>query len=84
MPIQEVVSEPSDTISLACKTLKREEFWYCELCAIYPYGLNDNVSGVGNVSSKGRHTRFNVVAHHCCVVFSEKLHQPLTAATSMQ
>ena len=24
--------------------------WYRELCTIYPYGLNDNVKGVGNVS----------------------------------
>ena len=50
MPIEEVVSEPNDTISLACKRLKREEFWYRELC--YPYGLNDNVRSLGNVSSK--------------------------------
>ena len=35
MPIEEVVSEPNDTISLACKRLKREEFWYRELCTIY-------------------------------------------------
>ena len=52
MPIEEVVSEPNDTISLACKRLKREEFWYRELCTIYPYGLNDNVRCLGNVSSK--------------------------------
>ena len=52
MPIEEVVSEPNDTISLACKRLKREEFWYCELCTTYPYGLSDNVTGFGNVSSK--------------------------------
>ena len=27
-----------------------QEFRYRELCTIYPYGLNDNVKGVGNVS----------------------------------
>ena len=52
MPIEEVVSEPNDTISLACKRIKKEEFWYRELCTIYPYGLNDNVRGLGNVPSK--------------------------------
>ena len=50
MPIEEVVSEPNDTISLACKRIERK-FWYCELCTIYHnYGLND-VRGLGNVSS---------------------------------
>ena len=43
MPIEEVVSEPDDGITLGCKRLQREEFWYRELCTIYPYGLNDNV-----------------------------------------
>ena len=50
MTIEEVVVQPDD-ISLACKRLKREEFWYWELCTVYPYGLNDNVNGVGNVTS---------------------------------
>ena len=50
MPIEVVVSEPDDGITLGCKRLQREEFWYRELCTIYPYGLNDNVKGVGNVS----------------------------------
>ena len=36
MPIEEVVSEPSDTISLACKRIKRKEFCYRELGTIYP------------------------------------------------
>ena len=31
------------------KRLKRKEFWYCELCTIYPY---DNVRDLRNVSSK--------------------------------
>ena len=30
-----------------------EEYWYKELATIYPYGLNDNVKKVGNVSKKG-------------------------------
>ena len=32
--------------------MQREEYWYRELCTVFPYGLNDNVKGVGNVSSK--------------------------------
>ena len=52
LPMEEVVSEPNDTISLTCKRLKREDFWYRDLCTIYPYCLNDNVKGLANVSSK--------------------------------
>ena len=50
MPIEEVVLKPSDVISLTSKRLQREEYWYRELCTVYPYGLNNNVKGVGNVS----------------------------------
>ena len=52
MPIEEVVLTPGDNMSLASKILQREEYWYKELCTIYPYGLNDNVRGLGNVSRK--------------------------------
>ena len=42
---------------------KREEFWYRELCTVYPYGLNDNVRKAGNVTKCGPelviHTLFN-------------------------
>ena len=41
-----VVSEPDDGITLGCKRLQREEFWYRELCTIYPYGLR--VLGTNN------------------------------------
>ena len=37
---------------MASKILQREEYWYKELRSIYPYGLNDNVRGLGNVSRK--------------------------------
>ena len=52
MPIEEVVLEPNDGISLPSERLQREEYWYRELCTVYPYGLNDIVKGVGNVSSR--------------------------------
>ena len=52
MPIEEVVLEPTDSITLSSKRLQREDFWYRKLCSVYPYGLNDSVKGVGNVSSR--------------------------------
>ena len=53
MPIEEVVSEPSDTISLACKRLKREDFWYRELAMHHlSIWLKWYIRGLGNVSSK--------------------------------
>ena len=48
MPIEEVTVEPEDQMTLADKLSAREEFWYRELCSVYPYGLNDNVYKVGN------------------------------------
>ena len=51
MPIEEVVLEPNDVNSLPSKRLQREG-WYRQLCTVYPYGLNDSVKGVGNVSSR--------------------------------
>ena len=52
MPIEAVVLKPTDNMSLASKILQREEFWCRELGSIYPYGLNDNVRGLGNISRK--------------------------------
>jgi len=43
MPIEEVELEPSDSITMTSKRLKREEFWCRELCTVYSYGLNDSV-----------------------------------------
>ena len=28
----------------------KHDYWCRELCTYYPYGLNDNVRGVGNIS----------------------------------
>ena len=52
MPMEEVVLEAIDVISLPSKRLQREEYWYRELCTVYPYGLNDNIEGIGNVCSR--------------------------------
>ena len=48
MPIEEVVLNSKDNITLASKLLEREEYSIRELCCIYPYGLNDNIRGVGD------------------------------------
>ena len=53
MPIEEVSLEEGECLSLASKRLQREEYWYKELATIHPYGLNDNVKNLGNVSKKG-------------------------------
>ena len=39
-----------DTMSLHAKRLNWEDFWMRELKTIQPYGLNDNVCSVGNIS----------------------------------
>ena len=50
MPIEEVALCPENNVTLASKLSEREDFWMRELCCIYPYGLNDNIKGVGNIS----------------------------------
>ena len=63
VPIEEVELMPTDKISLGANRLEREDFWDSELCPLYPYGLNDNVRRVGNVSKQDPnivvHTLFN-------------------------
>lgn len=39
-----------DGASVTSIRLEREDYWCRELCTYYPYGLNDNVRGVGNIS----------------------------------
>ena len=51
MPIEEVSLKASD-ISLASKLLNREEYWIKEIGCLYPYGLNDNIRQLGNISDK--------------------------------
>ena len=49
MPIEEITTSDKDTCYLSAKRLERED-WCRELCTFYPYGLNDNVRKVGNIS----------------------------------
>ena len=53
-----VVHKEDDSISLTSKRLQREQHWYRELNSTYPYGLNDNVKSVGNMS---KHPNTNLV-----------------------
>ena len=50
MPLEEVKLEEGECNTLTSKRLKREDYWYRELGTIYPYGLNDNVKRIGNIS----------------------------------
>ena len=59
MPIEKVT--PVDRASVASVRLEREDYWCRELCTYYPYGLNDNVRGVGNISNSGGFRWFSSV-----------------------
>ena len=48
MPIEEIIA--NDRASINSKRLEREDYWCRELCTYYPYGLNDNVRKIGNIS----------------------------------
>ena len=50
MPIEELTS--NDRVSATSQRLEREDYWCRELCTYYPYGLNDNVRSVGNISKQ--------------------------------
>ena len=50
MPIEEII--PSDRANIRSLRLEREDYCCREFCTYYPYGLNDNLRGVGNVSTK--------------------------------
>ena len=52
MPIEDVMLEPNDVISLPSKRLQREEYWYRELCTVISLLLERQCKGVGNVSSR--------------------------------
>ena len=56
MPIEKVDGSTSNR-------LDREGFWCRELCTYYPYGLNDNVRGVGNVSKMRDRLVVNTLFH---------------------
>ena len=50
--IESIVVAPNERASTYSKCLEREEFWIRELKTAYPYGLNDNIHGVRNISKQ--------------------------------
>ena len=50
--IESIIVTPDEQVSTYSKRLEREEFWIRELKTIYPYGLNDNIRGVGNITKQ--------------------------------
>ena len=48
MPIEGIIA--NDRASINSIRLEREDYWCRELCTYYPYGLNDNVRKMGNIS----------------------------------
>ena len=53
-PIEEIEQRQQETErDLTTRRLDRERFWMLELGTVYPYGLNDRLQNVGNVSKTG-------------------------------
>ena len=50
LSMEEVTTEEGGCTNKASKRLQREDYWYRELNTVSPYGLNDNIRGVGNIS----------------------------------
>ena len=48
MPIEKI-DDMGTKLASTSKRLEREDYW-CRECTDYPYGLNDNVRGMGNIS----------------------------------
>ena len=50
MHIEEITFSVRANVTAFC--LEREDYWCRELCTYCPYGLNDNVRGIGSISKK--------------------------------
>ena len=50
MPIRQITFSVRANVTVL--RLGREYYWCRELCMYYPYGLNDNIRGIGNISKK--------------------------------
>jgi hypothetical protein len=51
----------------------RELFWIKELATAMPYGCNDNIKGVGNLSSPGCN-EINVMSHFNTITRTKRSH----------
>ena len=60
-PIEHITQRPGETDKdVTIRRLDRERFWMLELATVYPYGLNDRLQHVGNISSSNVHSNINV------------------------
>ena len=60
-PIEHITRNPGETEKdITIRRLDRERFWMLELGTMYPYGLNDRLQHVGNVSHSSVRSRHNV------------------------
>ena len=69
-PIEHITQSPGETEQdVTIRRLDRERFWMLELGTMYPYGLNDHLHHVGNVSHsyvRSRNNVFNLFSRHQC------------------
>ena len=67
-PIEHFTQSPGETEQdVTIRRLDRERFWMLELGTMYPYGLNDRLQHVGNVSHsyvRSRNNVFNLFNRH--------------------
>ena len=67
-PIEHITQSPGETeLDVTIRRLDRERFWMLELGTMYPYGLNDRLQHVGNVSHsyvRSRNNVFNLFNRH--------------------
>ena len=67
-PIEHITQRPGETEQdITIRRLDREWFWMLELRTMYPYGLNDCLQQVGNVSHsyvRSRNNVFNLFNRH--------------------
>ena len=61
-PIEHITPRSGETEKdVTIRSLHREHFWMLELVAVYPYGLNDRLKHVGNVSHSNLRSGINVL-----------------------
>ena len=57
-PIEHITQNPGETEKdITIRRLNRERVWMLELGTMYPYGLNDRLQHVGNVSHSSPRSR---------------------------
>ena len=60
-PIEHITQRPGETEQdVTIRRLDRERFWMLELATVYPYGLNDRLQHVGNISNSSFQSGINV------------------------